>query len=222
CCYPASGKTIDEDAAEARRLVESGSRSIKICGADGGPRDTERLQAIRKAVGWDVELKIDLHWLWPTSDAARPVVRAWEELNVAWIEDPLATENIGELKRLKELTTIPLAYGDEQNGRYYLDQLVSLDCLDVLRLDATVVGGITEFLRVGREANTAGITVSAHLFEEYHRTALGLLERATNIERFEPNSGLDEIGRLRTLTPNGIVWDWDAVAYHELPRHCFD
>jgi hypothetical protein len=45
-----------------------------------------------------------------------------------------------------------------------------------------------------------------------------LLERRTNVERFEPGSGLDEIDRLRTLTAEGIVWDWEAVAYHELGR----
>jgi D-arabinonate dehydratase len=219
CCYPVSGKTIDDDAAEARRSVDAGYRSIKVCGADGGPTDTKRLRAIRKAIGPDAVLKIDLHWLWTTSDAARPVVRAWEDLNVAWIEDAFPAEAIDELKRLKELTNIPLAYGDEQNGRYYMSQLISSGGVDVLRADATVVGGITEFLRVGRDANAAGIAVSAHLFEEYHAPALALLEHTTNVERFEPDSGLDEIDRLRTLTSNGVVWDWDAVAYYKLRSH---
>jgi D-arabinonate dehydratase len=218
CCYPVSGKTISEDATEARRIVDAGYRSLKVCAADGGPKDTERLRAIRKSVGYDVELKIDLHWLWTTSEAARFVVGAWDDLNLTWIEDACPAEAIDELKRLKELTSISLAYGDEQNGRYYLGQLISSGCIDVLRLDATVMGGITEFLRVGREANAAGLNVSAHLFEEYHAAALGLLERATNIERFEPDSGLDEIDRLRTLTSEGVVWDWEAVAYHEVGR----
>jgi D-arabinonate dehydratase len=219
CCYPVKGKTIDDDAAEARRIVDLGFRSIKVCGADGGPTDTSRLKAIRKAVGNEVELKIDLHWLWTTSEAARFVVREWEDLNVAWIEDAFPAEAVDELKRLKDLTNIPLAYGDEQNGRYYMGQLISSGCVDVLRVDATVVGGITEFLRVGREANAAGIAVSAHVFEEYHATALDSLENATNVERFEPNSGLDEIDRLRRLTENEVVWDWDAVAHYELHRH---
>lgn len=219
CCYPVRNKTIHEDAEEAQRIVNTGYRSLKVCAMDGGPRDVERLRAIREAIGFDVELKIDLHWLWTTSEAARDLVHELEELNIAWIEDAFPGEAIDELRRLKGVTRIPLAYGDEQNGRYYMGQLITSGGVDVLRLDATVVGGITEFLRLGHAANAAGLSVSAHLFEEYHAAPLGLLESATNIERFEPNSGLDEIDRLRTLTPDGVVWDWDAVAHHELRRH---
>lgn len=219
CCYPVRDKTILEEAAEAQRIVNAGYRSLKVCAMDGGPGDLKRLRAIREAVGFDVELKIDLHWLWTTSEAARDFVHELEELNIAWIEDAFPGDAIDELRRLKELTRIPLAYGDEQNGRYYMGQLITSGAVDVLRLDATVVGGITEFLRLGHIANAAGLSVSAHLFEEYHAAPLGLLECATNIERFEPNSGLDEIDRLRTLTADGVVWDWDAVAFHELRRH---
>jgi L-alanine-DL-glutamate epimerase-like enolase superfamily enzyme len=217
CCYPFKGKTIEEDVVEAQRIVDAGYRSLKVCAADGGVRDTERLRSIRDAVGYDIELKIDLHWLWSTLDDAQPVLSAWEELDLAWIEDGFPAPAIDELKRLKEATNLPIAYGDEQNGRYYMSQLISSGCIDVLRLDATVVGGLTEFLRVGREANSAGICVSAHLFEDYHFSALSVLENSTNFERFGPNSGLDGIDKLRRLRSQGSVWDWDAVNYYVQP-----
>ena len=214
CCYPFRSRTIEEDVLEALRLVDAGHRSLKICAADGGVRDTERLRSIRERVGYDIELKIDLHWLWSTTADAQPVLHAWEELDLAWIEDPFSAEEMDELKRLREVTTLPIAYGDEQNGRYYMRQLIASGSVDVLRLDATVVGGLTEFLRVGREANAAGLCVSAHLFEEYHSSALGMLKNSTNVERFELNSGLDGIDQLRQLRSEASVWDWDAVHSH--------
>lgn len=214
CCYPFRAKSIEEDVIEAQRLVGTGYRSLKVCAADGGVRDTERLRSIREAIGYDVELKIDLHWLWSTIADAQPVLPAWEELDLAWIEDAFPAEAMDELKRLKEATNLPIAYGDEQNGSYYMRQLISSGSIDVLRLDATVVGGLTEFLRIGREGNAAGICVSAHLFEEYHSPALSMLENSTNIERFELNSGLDGIDQLRQLRSEGSVWDWDAIEYY--------
>lgn len=219
CCYPARGKTIVEDVVEAQRVLDSGYRSLKVCAADGGVRDTERLRSIREAVGYEIELKIDLHWLWSTLADAQPVLPGWEELDLAWIEDAFPAPAIDELKRLKEATNLPIAYGDEQNGRYYMSHLISSGCVDVLRLDATVVGGLTEFLRLGREANAAGLCVSAHLFEDYHFSALGMLENSTNVERFGLNSGLDGIDQLRQLRSQGSVWDWDAVNYYV--KHLF-
>jgi D-arabinonate dehydratase len=215
CCYPVRGKTVKADVVECRKLVDGGCRSLKVCAADGGAKDTERLRSIRDAVGYDIELKIDLHWLWSTVEEVRSTLRAWEELDLTWIEDPFLAESTDELKRLKESTTLPIAYGDEQNGRHYMSQLISAHCVDFLRLDATVVGGLTEFVRIGREANALGICVSAHLFEEYHASALGVLEKSTNIERFDPNSGLDGINELRRLTPEGSTWDWEAVEYYK-------
>jgi D-arabinonate dehydratase len=210
-CYPTSSRLPEDDAAEALELVKRGYRSIKICAADGASRDTARLIAIRKAVGDQIELKLDLHWLWRCAEQINGVCRRWEGLGLAWIEDALPIESLSEFRKLKYLTSIPLAYGDEQNGRAICQQLITSGAIDVLRLDATVVGGLTEFIRLGRVANASGLRVSGHLFEEYHTAALGALDNATNIERFEPDSGLDAIDRLRKVAPQGTRWNWEAV-----------
>jgi len=214
-CYPLVGKRPHDDAIEAAELVRRGYPSIKLCAADGGKGDTARLRAIREAIGPNIELKVDVHWLWSSAADAKPVLREWEKLNVAWIEDAFSSDDLPELLVLRQMTSIPLAFGDEQNGRVLMEQLISLGTLSVLRLDATVVGGLTEFIRLGRRATAAGLCVSGHIFEEYHTAALGMLDDVTNIERFEPDSGLDAIDQLRRLTPEGCRWDWEAVHRHQ-------
>ena len=89
-----------------------------------------------------------MHWLWQSAEQINLVGRQWEELGVAWIEDALPIESLSEFRKLKDLTSIPLAYGDEQNGRAICMQLIYQEQIDVLRLDATVVGGLTEFIRL--------------------------------------------------------------------------
>jgi D-arabinonate dehydratase len=215
-CYPISSKLPHDDASEALELVKRGYRSIKVCAADGASRDTERLIAIREAVGHQIELKLDLHWLWQRAEQINNVRHQWERLDLAWIEDAIPIDSLSEFRKLKDLTKIPIAYGDEQNGRAICHQLITSGAIDVLRLDATVVGGLTEFIRLGRLANASGLRVSGHLFEEYHTAALGTLDDATNIERFEADSGLDAIDRLRKLAPQGIRWNWEAIEEFKL------
>lgn len=212
CCYPMRGRTPSRDAEEAAAMVQIGYRSLKICAADGGPEDTRRLHAVRAAIGPNVNLQIDLHWLWKRASDAEHALTRWRDFGLDWIEDPFPVDCLTECVQARERSSIPFAWGDEQNGRFTLAQWSDARAIDVLRLDATVVGGLTEFLRAGRRANKAGLKVSAHVFDEYHGPALAALPNASRPECFDPASGLDPIHVLR----RGREWDWDAVLHHQI------
>lgn len=216
CCYQSPDRKPSDDAAEAAELIRRGYRSLKVCAADGGEVDVRRLQAIRSEVGWDVELKLDLHWLWLDLDGKEPILRQFEELNLTWIEDAFPHERAQLLAELKQVTSLPIAYGDDQNGRFFFSELIEAGHIDVLRMDATVVGGVTEFLRVGLLANQHGMTVSGHVFSYLHAPLLGSLVNATNVERFEPDSGLDPIERLVDLKGEKALWKWSEIDRYKM------
>jgi L-alanine-DL-glutamate epimerase-like enolase superfamily enzyme len=213
CCYHSPGRLPADDVAEALELQKRGRRSLKICAADGGRVDTARLQAIREAVGEEMELKLDLHWLWQDLAGKEPWLREWEKLNLTWIEDVFPHEQAYLLKALKRITSLPIAYGDDQNGRHFFSRLIEEGGIDVLRMDATVVGGVSEFLRVGREANKASIQVSGHVFSYLHGALLGALDNATNVEKYEEDSGLDPIHQLVEFKNDHALWNWDGIRH---------
>jgi L-alanine-DL-glutamate epimerase-like enolase superfamily enzyme len=212
CCYPARGRTPRQDAEEAAALVRKGYPSLKLCAADGGREDTERIRAVRSAIGPDIRLQVDLHWLWKHASDAAHALEQWRIFDLEWIEDPFPVDCLAACIHARERSSIPFAWGDEQNGRFILSQWIDSGAIDVLRLDATVVGGLTEFLRIGRRANQVGLKVSGHVFDEYHGPALAALADTSLPERFDPGSGLDPIQVLR----QGPGWDWDAVLRHRI------
>ena len=84
----------------ALSLKERGITAIKA----GGVSDPIRMiDALRTAVGDDMDIAIDLHgppWLTPI-DAAQ-VCRALEQFNMMWVEDPIAPENLDSYERIRD------------------------------------------------------------------------------------------------------------------------
>src|SRR6266516_2061298 len=97
-------------ADAARAVVERGYRALKLdpFGAASGGLTREELRfverivvAVRQAVGPDVELMLEMHGRF-TPSAAAQIGRTLEELEPAWLEEPIPPENPAALRRVRE------------------------------------------------------------------------------------------------------------------------
>jgi galactonate dehydratase len=107
-------------AEAAKGVVERGYRALKVdpFGAATGALAREELrfvvrlvQAMREAVGPDIEIMIEMHGRF-TPRAAVEIARALEELEPAWLEEPIPPENPAALRRVREATHLPIATGN--------------------------------------------------------------------------------------------------------------
>jgi L-Ala-D/L-Glu epimerase len=80
--------TPDEAVAEVERMIERhGFQTFKLKVGLDADADTALLRAVRQAVGPKVRLYVDANHAYPSVVAARTMQR-WEELDVAWVEEP--------------------------------------------------------------------------------------------------------------------------------------
>src|SRR5262245_17862308 len=149
-------------ADAARAVVERGYRALKLdpFGAAFGrlSRDELRLAvrvagAVREAVGADVELMIEMHGRF-TPSAAAEIGRALEELEPAWLEEPIPPENPAALRRVRAATHLPIATGERAHTLDDCRELVEDGCVDVLQADLTHFGG---FLPMKSLAKWSGV-----------------------------------------------------------------
>ncbi len=61
---------------------------------------TERVAAVREAVGPNVDLAIDMHGRYDTASGIR-VARAMEPFNLLWLEEPVPPENVAAMREVK-------------------------------------------------------------------------------------------------------------------------
>jgi len=145
--------------AEAAKLqVANGFTALKMVvavDAGGWREDARRIQAVREAVGPDIELMIDANYLF-TPVEAKLLARAVQDVRLTWFEEPLSRNDSKALADLRQATNIPVAAGQMEGNLWRLAEHVERRAVDILQPNVCYCGGYT----VARKA--------AHLAEAYN------------------------------------------------------
>jgi D-arabinonate dehydratase len=205
--YVGSGRTNDDLAREVDDYVRRGFGTIKISAGELG-QDTSRLAAAAEAIAGRARLAYDAHWAWRTLFDVVPTVRSWGALDLAFLEDPFAPELIHLAPSLRAATGIALALGEDAVGRWAFEQLFGICIPDLLRLDATTMGGLSEAAKVCGMAGARALPVFPHVFPEIHVHLAAAYMNVVAVEMTVPEYEIDLLYRL--------FRDWIAVEGGEI------
>lgn len=151
----------DRIAEQAAAAISAGYRAVKIRVGFDPDRDLRLLRTVREAVG-DSPILVDANMAWNRDDAA-DAIRAMSRYSPAWIEEPLAPDDVEGLAALRRrFPDIPFAAGENCYDERQLNHLVDAEAVDVLMPDLARCGGFLVALRAARRANKRGIRVSPH------------------------------------------------------------
>lgn len=227
--YMANGKTIEDLAREVDDYVSRGFRSIKIsAGVLAG--DTVRLEAASEAIAGRASLAYDAHWGWRTLFDVVPTVRSWGALPLSFVEDPFAPELIHLAAEFRSATGMALALGEDAVGRWAFEQLFGICLPDILRIDATTMGGLSEATKVCAMASARARPVIPHVFPEVHVHLAAAFPIVSAVEMTVPEYEIEPLYRLfrdwiaidggDIMAPTqpglGVVLDEAAVARHRV------
>jgi len=120
-----------------------------------------QLQAVREAVGDEIELCLDIHTRLELSDAVR-LCRASEPYRPFFMEDPLRAENPHLYRRLRQQTAVPIAAGEQYASKWEFREVIEEDLIDYCRVDLCIVGGISEARKVAGWCELHGIRLATH------------------------------------------------------------
>lgn len=74
-----------------------------------------RVQAVREAVGPDVQIMVDATESWNAAQAMASG-RALQEAGIVWLEDPVSHQNLAGLTHLAQTLDVPIAAGEHLYG----------------------------------------------------------------------------------------------------------
>jgi L-alanine-DL-glutamate epimerase-like enolase superfamily enzyme len=121
----------------------------------------EPVRRIRAAVGSRMRIMIEGHGFWRLPAAIR-IARALEPFDIEWLEDMLLAHDIGALAELKAATTIPILASEYLVTRHQFLPLLERRAADIVMLDPTWTGGITESHKIGSLVDSFGLPVTMH------------------------------------------------------------
>lgn len=119
------------------------------------------LEAIRDAVGHDLDLMVELHGLWDLRCATR-ILGEVSRFAPYWVEDPMRADAVDALARLAGATDVPIAIGETAVGRRGFQPLLARGIVDVATVDIQWTGGLTEARKVASMADAHGVPIAPH------------------------------------------------------------
>ncbi|MGC8570835.1 MAG: enolase C-terminal domain-like protein [Caldivirga sp.] len=165
------GARKPEDFAEkARETTRRGYTALKFdpfgqyfdtIDAVGIREATERVRAVREAVGDSVDILIEAHGRFNAESAIR-VALALEDYNPLFIEEPVHPEDIEGLLRFKASTRIRVALGERIINKGHLLQYLKLGLVDYLQTDLGRFGGLTEARKASAVAEAFSVPMAFH------------------------------------------------------------
>ena len=161
-----------ERAQAALALREQGFRALKIRIDKERPQDgLEAVEAVREAVGASMEIMVDLNqgWRMPGDvaplldfDAVSALAGRLRELDVFWLEEPLAGDDIEGLARLRRESGLRIAGGEMVRTPAELSAYVDGGALDVYQPDAVLAVGILRARELAERILPAGLWFTPH------------------------------------------------------------
>jgi mannonate dehydratase len=98
---------------------------------------------VRKTCGEEIELMQHLHGQLPPQ-ATIGMVKRLEPFRPYFFEDPFYPEDIGYLKNLRQVTTVPIAIGEKFVNEQEYVALVTDRLMDFIRVHVPAIGGFTK------------------------------------------------------------------------------
>lgn len=173
--YASTGELhpAEQRAEEVLKLKEMGFRAVKLrLKAMEIKEDIALVETVRHAVGDEMEIMVDANQGWPIHgfgpyphwDLKRAMneARAFEELKVRWLEEPLYKHDYEGYAQLRAATSVPLAGGEFNTDLHEFRDLITKHCLDIIQPDVTLSTGILNGKKVAGMAEAYNLEFSAH------------------------------------------------------------
>lgn len=125
--------------------------------------DVERVRAARRAIGPGVKLAIDANNAW-TPSRALEFMRRVEDQGVYWLEEPVATEDLGGSASLAQSLATPVAGYETESALPGFRELIARRAVDIVQPDVIWSGGITETRKIAALAQAYDLPVIPHVF----------------------------------------------------------
>lgn len=231
-CYATGGyyrenSTPDDLVREVEKVVAQGFTAFKLkVGKLGAAEDATRLRAVRRALGDGVDILLDANGGWPDAVRAIDAMRRLEEYRPYWIEEPVRADNMEAMARIAEALDTPVATGELEATRWAFAQLINTRAADILQPDATVCGGVTEWMKIAHMAIGHDIPLAPHYHWDVHTQLCAAIPSPLFVEYFIAGSGVKMFDALleNPMQPKdgyiapredpgfGIVWNQEALA----------
>jgi L-alanine-DL-glutamate epimerase-like enolase superfamily enzyme len=183
--YYVDGKTLADIGREMEGYRAAGMAGCKFkVGGLAPEEDAKRVDAARRAAGPDFVLAVDANRGWSAQDAIR-FARLVEPFDIRWFEEPCHWyDDAALMARVRQATRIPVTAGQSEITSHGVRRLLDAGAVDLVNVDASECGGVTEWRRAAALCSAAGVDLAHHEESQIARHLLAAVPHGTYAECF--------------------------------------
>lgn len=121
----------------------------------------DRVRIIREAVGYDVDLCLELHRRMTPAEAISFSHKV-EKYTPMFLEDPIIPDNFDSMALVASRTNVPIATGERIHTIQEYEMLMSRNALSYARVSVCLCGGITGTKKISAIAEAHGVKIVPH------------------------------------------------------------
>jgi L-alanine-DL-glutamate epimerase and related enzymes of enolase superfamily len=202
---------------EMETSVERGHDTVKMkVGRLPLKEEVERVRVAREAIGPNRRLLMDANGKWKHKQEAVRACRAFGEYDPYFIEEPVMPDSVDLMREVNAAINYPVVSGELEFSRYGFAELLRENAIEIVQPDVTVVGGVTEFMRVAHTAASYDIPVAPHYNWDLHVQLLAALENGLFAEYFYRDS---DVKSFDDVVENPLVPENGALTVPDRPGH---
>ncbi len=148
----------EEMVRDSIDAIKRGYKTLKIKVGKDSKKDLERMKAIRQAIGYDAQLRIDANQGWKPKEAVK-VLREMEDagLNIEFVEQPVIAQDIDGLKFVTDNVSIPVLADESIFSPMDALNVLERRAADLINIKLMKTGGIYNALKICSLAEIHGI-----------------------------------------------------------------
>jgi len=122
---------------------------------------SKRVAAMREAVGYDVDISMDVHGRMHKA-MARVLMAEMEQYRLLFIEEPVLCENEEAFVELRKHGSTPIATGERNYTRWGYKNIITGGGVDIIQPDLSHAGGLLECKKIAAFAEAYDVAVGPH------------------------------------------------------------
>ncbi len=125
-----------------------------------------QIAAVRQAVGPKIDICVDMHGKYDKLTGLQ-VAKRMEPLNLMWLEEPVAAENIDAYRDIAQSTSTPICAGENFYLAHGFRRALEIGALDIIMPDLQKAGGLGEAQRIANLANLYYVPFAPHMVASF-------------------------------------------------------
>ena len=115
----------------------------------------------RDALGPDYDIGLELHARYDVETGIK-ICHAVEPFRLLFVEEPVPSDNVDAMVRIRDNTRVPIAAGENVYGRYGFRPYLEKQALSIVQPDMAKAGGLMEGRKIAALAETYNVPIAPH------------------------------------------------------------